>query len=105
VSSSIPDVELYCAKLYSVVKTEGPPEDFFASCSFVTKHSVQPASPLMGPEDQAPTDNRNRAKDIAIDENQGFDVDNDNQPAEENAPTNDAPVADDGRLYPGQRWG
>ena len=105
VSPSVPNVELYSAKRYAVVTTEGPPEDLFASPSSTVQRSVQPTSPSMRSGDQAPTDDRNRAEDIAIVENQGFDVDDDNRPAEENVPTNSGPVANDAGLYPGQKWG
>ena len=77
-SPSIPDVKRYSAKLYAVVKTKGPPEDFFASCSSAAQRSVQPTSPLMRTADHALTDDWNRAKDIAIVKNQGFYVDDDN---------------------------
>jgi hypothetical protein len=47
----------------------------------------------------------NRVEDIAIARHQGFDVDDDNEPAPENVPqANDVAETDTG-LYPGQRWG
>jgi hypothetical protein len=37
--------------------------------------------------------------------NLGFEVDDDNEPALENVPAADAPVAVDGGLYEGLHWG
>ncbi len=47
----------------------------------------------------------NRAEDIALVRGQGFEVDDDNDPAPENVPTvlDDTPVVND--LYEGQDWG
>ncbi len=45
------------------------------------------------------------AEDIVLVRNQGFDVDDDNKPVEENIPTADAPVPANNGLYEGQSWG
>ena len=66
---------------------------------------MQPTSPLVFTVDQAPTEDWNRAENIAIVENQGFDDDGNNPSAEENVPTNGAPVANNAGLYPSQRRG
>jgi hypothetical protein len=48
---------------------------------------------------------QNRAEDIALVRNMGFEVDDDNEPAPENVPTNNAPRPNGGNLYEGQEWG
>jgi hypothetical protein len=48
----------------------------------------------------------NQAEDIALIQNLGFKVDNDNEPAPENIPTNDGPRPAPGWvLFGGQEWG
>ena len=50
---------------------------------------------------------QNRAEDIARVRNEGFEVDDDNDPAPENipAPAEAPPVVNEGGLYEGQTWG
>ena len=47
----------------------------------------------------------NHAEDIAMVRNQGFSVDDDNEPVEENIPTAETPEARGSNLLPGQQWG
>ena len=106
---SIPNEEVWCAQRYCRVLDQGPPDDFFDDAR------PSPPSPEVAAaasaQDGVPIDDSifhagNTAEDIAVVENQGFDVDDDNRPAEENVPVPNGPTADpnDG-LYPGQKWG
>ena len=48
---------------------------------------------------------QNRAEDIALVRDMGFEVDDDNEPAPENVPAVDAPPVNGGSLLEGQKWG
>ena len=48
---------------------------------------------------------QNRAEDIALVRNLGFEVDDDNEPAPENVPEAGAPPVNGGALLEGQEWG
>ena len=95
-SPTLPDVELWCATRYALVRTEGHPSEFFE----VRAAAGAPPGALPPNTDDREDDNfeaRNRAEDIALIENQGFDVDDDNHPAVENIPMKNAPAtASDG---------
>ncbi len=109
---------IYAAKHYVTVLREGPPALFFDQPS-------NPASPASsrGEESHDVSENNDdageieldssifhptgsRAEDVALVRNQGLEVDDDNEPAPENIPTNyanEVPLTTS--LYPGQRWG
>ena len=99
-SPTLPDVELWCATRYALVRTEGRPSQFFdvRAAAGAPPGALPPNT--ADPEDDT-FEARNRAEDIALIENQGFDVDDDNRPADENVPTENGPAAADDGLYPG----
>ena len=103
-SPTLSDVELWYATRYALFRTKGHPSEFFE----VRAAAGAPPGALP-PNTADPEDDnfeaRNRAEDIALIENQGFDVDDDNRPADENIPTENGPAAADDGLYPGQKWG
>ena len=79
-----------------------------------TANVMVPTAPTLPPV--VPTHNiidddvyfaQNRAEDIARVRNEGFEVDDDNDPAPKNipAPAEELPVVIDGGLYEGQTWG
>ena len=101
-----PNIELYCVKCWAVVTEEGPTpfpeEDEGRMCDDQYKKE----------ENDTEKDGREIPADVRLgsQENidmmmaEGFDVDDDNQPAPENVPdTNDTLENNDG-LYPGQKW-
>ena len=48
---------------------------------------------------------QNWAEDIALIQNMGFEVDDDNEPTPENVPAGDAPPVNGGAQLEGQQWG
>ena len=113
-SASIPDIELSSARRFVIVVEQGPDEGLWEE---VANNPSAPGNPPPLPagadDDDAPTaiddaifNLRGTAEDIAIVRNQGFDVDDDNEPVPENVPTDDGPTVDDNNgLYDGQSWG
>ena len=111
-SQTIPGVELSAARRYVVVTTEGHPEALWEE--HVPVAVVVPTAPTLPPVEA--THNiidddvyfaQNRAEDIARVRNEGFEVDDDNDPAPKNipAPAEAPPVVIEGGLYEGQTWG
>lgn len=105
-SESIIDVELSVAKRYITVIEEGPP-DLLWNESGEQAPVIEGAVSLHVPVeiDQGIFSLTGTAEDIALVRNQGFDVDDDNEPVEENIPATDAPVPANNGLYEGQSWG
>ena len=94
---------LYSAKKWAVVTEEGDRNKLFDAAP-----SAAPADDIA--KDGVPIDPSifrlgNHAEDIAIARNQGFHVDDDNDPAPENIPQADDTVETDTGLFPTQRWG
>ena len=110
-SASIPDIELSAARQFVIVHEQGADEGL----SEEVANNPAPGNPPVpdgDPDhvaitiDDAIFNLRRTAKDIVMVRNQGFDVDDDNEPVPENIPTGDAPpVNNNNGLYDGQSWG
>jgi hypothetical protein len=109
-SASIPDVELSAARRFVLVLEEGPNDGVWEEVA----NNPAPGNPSLPdgdvdnpvPIDDAIFNLRGTAEDIAMVRNQGFDVDDDNEPVPENVPTDDGPTVDDNNgLYEDQTWG
>ena len=104
-SSTIPGL-LHAAERWVKVEEEGPPDQLW-----------EDAAPAEAPAAAVYIDERgediadfvfnaqNRAEDIALVRNMGFEVDDDNDPAPENVPDASAPPVNGGALLEGQEWG
>ncbi len=104
-SESIINVELSVAKWYITVIQEGPP-DLLWNESGEQAPAIEGALHVPVEIDQGIFSLTGTAEDITLVRNQGFDVDDDKEPIEENIPAADAPVvpANNG-LYEGQSSG
>lgn len=96
--------DVYTAQRFAVVKSEGDPSEFFETEAAPAPDIDPDADAFQEEDDQDPAtaNPTNRAEDIALIRGQGFDVDDDNEPAPENIP--DANAANEG-LYETQSWG
>eukprot|EP00956_Cyclotella_meneghiniana_P035815 scaffold118478_cov62-Cyclotella_meneghiniana.AAC.8 len=98
--------EIYCALRYANQTAEGEPINFFDTAA-----AADVPAPSVTAEPRNIIDSEvlragNNAEDIALVRAQGHDVDDDNEPAPENIPTDDTPgTNEDDGLYPGQSWG
>ena len=109
-SPTFPGVELHAAWRYSTghVLAEGPTDKIWSD-----DHGEAPGPPhaTEGGDfeardiDPSIFDARNRAEDIAFVRQQGFFVDDDNEPDEENIPRPDVLAPSNADLYPRQKWG
>jgi len=109
-SDTVPDETLWCASRWAVVTQEGDPSEFFDQATpAALEPGGVPAAAGAGNDVEIDTtvfNASNQAEDIALVRNMGFDVDDDNEPAEENIPTNGETGATDTEgLYAFQRWG
>ena len=104
-SKTFPGLEVYASKRFTVVKGEGRPDGIWAT-------------PLTSEGAPAPTiddaereinpsifQSRERVEDIARVREEGFEVDDDNDPAPENIPVGAPPAVSTDGLYQGQSWG
>lgn len=96
--------EIYVAKRYAVVRHEGPPEGLFDDTP-EDAVALNDDGNLVQEVDPQLYFATNRAEDIAMVRNQGYNVDDDNEPAPENIPEEAAPTIDNEGLFPGQQWG
>jgi hypothetical protein len=99
---------VHAARRYVKVDAEGDPEDFWGSAP--SPRVSRESSPSSVPEDvddvgDLPPVGGNLSEDIANFRNQGFNVDDDREPAPENIPTEPEPVQQGTGLKQGQRWG
>jgi hypothetical protein len=111
-SASIPGVILSCARRNCIVREEGHPDALWDVPTRATRRgrraNAVPVAEVV--EEQVKIGEEifragNRAEDIANVRGQGFEVDDDNDPAPENVPAlwDEAPAVND--LYEGQSWG
>ena len=121
-----PGETFHCAKRWAVVTKEGDQSDFFVKDEIPSPSTaggvsltgvgdgVSPTqagggvSPTRGGVEVDPSffGTGNQAEDIALARNMDFNVNDDNEPAEENIPTPvDVLAAANDGLYPGQTWG
>ena len=107
---TFPRIELQAAKKKVKVLQEGRPGSYWGDVPNVP-FELPPAleaDPVNGSDNTFPDDvffSRNNAEDIARVRAEGFEVDDDNDPAPENVPQGDAPPVTDAGLYEGQTWG
>ena len=106
-SPTFPQIEMSCTPNFVVVLQEGHHEALWVSS---LSSPPSPLSVTAPTEEENPIDSSifqasNRAEDIAMVRNQGFSVDDDNEPVEENIPTAETPEARGSNLLPGQQWG
>jgi hypothetical protein len=101
-----PGVELSAAQNKIKVVAEGHPSGFWGDAPAPTKPPPVNA-PVAGNEaiDGDVFFAQNNAEDIAQIRAEGFEVNDDNDPAPENIPQGNEPVKIDGNLYEGQTWG
>lgn len=109
-STTFPGQEMSCARRFAVVLAEGHLDAFWDNAVVVAP--AEASHPTEG-NDGEPIDesmfsilgssSSSRAEDIALVRAQGFEVDDDNEPVEENVPSE--PSSQPGGLFPGQRWG
>ena len=87
-----PDRELHCSERYAVVETEGAEADFFQQVEVQDNQAVQEGAEEQGAIE---TPNIGAGSDLQDDINrlrqEGYGVDDDNEPAPENVPFNDPP--------------
>ena len=100
-----PGVELSAAQNKIKVVAEGHPSGFWGDAPAPTE--PPPDAPVAGNEaiDGDVFFARNNAEDIARIRAEGFEVDDDNDPAPENIPQGDEELRIDGDLFEGQTWG
>ena len=100
-----PGVELSAAQNKIKVVAEGHPSGFWGDAPAPTE--LPPDAPVVGNEaiDGDVFFARNNAEDIARIRAEGFEVDDDNDPAPENIPQGDEELRIDGDLFEGQTWG
>lgn len=111
-SASIPGVILSCARRNCVVREEGHPDALWDVPTRATRGgrraNAVPVAEVVEEQVEIGEDifrAGNQAEDIANVWGQGFEVDDDNDPAPENIPTlwDEAPAVND--LFEGQSWG
>ena len=99
-SASIPNIEVPAARRFVVVVEQGPDKGLWDEVA----NNPAPGNPPLpdGDADHIPIPIENEifnlrgtAEDIAMVRNQGFDVDDDNEPVPKNVPTDDGPTVDD----------
>jgi hypothetical protein len=103
-SSTIPFL-LHAAERCVKVEEEGPPDQLWEAAApaeapavYIDKRGEDIADFVFNAQ--------NRAEDIALVRNMGFEVDDNNKPAPENIPADDAPPVNGGALLlEGQEWG
>jgi hypothetical protein len=107
-SATLPGLSVSAAKRYVVVTAEGH-EDTIWAPTVINQPAAVPAT--VPKRDELIGDSiffaQNRAEDIARVRAEGFEVDDDNEPAPENIPVADAPMFTrlGGGLFEGQEWG
>jgi hypothetical protein len=98
---------IHAARCDVCVNQEGDPSHFWGSSQTATRE-ISPSSSVGEDEDDNASDlppvRGNHSEDIANFRNQGFDVDDDNEPAVENIPTGEEPTTNNGSLKEGQSW-
>ena len=103
-SSTIPGL-LHAAERWVKVEEEGPPDQLWEDAA----PAEAPATAYIDERGEDIADfvfnAQNRAEDIALVRNMGFEVDDDNDPAPENVPDANAPPVNGGVLLEGQEWG
>ncbi len=77
---------IYVAKRFCVVKHEGNPDGFFDNDHVQETVAMDDDGNFVPEIDPQVFSATNRAEDIALVRNQGYDVDDDNEPAPENVP-------------------
>ena len=82
------------------MRIEGAPEGFFETRAAAGRPAGGDIPEVEAP-DKVHVDACNRTEDIAIVENEGFNVDDDNRLTKEKIPTAAAPSADKNCLFPG----
>ncbi len=114
-SDSVTGIELSAARRFVVIKEQGPEEGLWDTPA--SNPPASGASPAQGVgggtsisipiaiNDAIFHSSGSRAEDIAIVCNQGFNVDDDDEPVPENIPSPDAPLPVSHGLYEGQTWG
>jgi hypothetical protein len=106
---TFPGVELQAAKKKVKVLQEGHPGSYWGDVpNFPFKLPPALQDPVDASDDNFANDvffARKNAKDIARVRAEGFEVNDDNDPAPENVPQGDAPPFMDAGLYEGQTWG
>ena len=99
---------VHAAYCYLRVDTEGDSSDFWGSApslSVSCENSPVASQDEADDVDDLPPVGGNLSEDIANFCNQGYDVDDDREPAPENTPTAPEPDLQDAGLKEGQRWG
>ena len=97
---------IYVSKRYCVVKLEGDPDGFFDDDRVQDEVAMDNDGNFIPEIDPQVFFASNRADDIALVRNQGYHVDDDNEPAPENTPDTTAPLPlDNAGLFEGQHWG
>ena len=97
---------IYVTKPYHVVKQEGNPDEFFNEDHVQDEVAMDNDGNFILEIDPQVFLSSNWAEDIALVCNQGYNVDDDNEPAPENIPDNDAPLPVENKgLFEGQCWG
>ena len=103
-SSTIPGL-LHAAERWVKVEEEGPPDQLWEDAA----PAEAPATAYIDERGEDIADfvfnAQNRAEDIALVRNMGFEVDDDNEPAPENVPAANAPRPNGAALYEGQEEG
>ncbi len=104
-SSTIPGL-LHAAERWIKVVEQGPPDQLWEHAAPAEAPAAAVYIDEQG-EDIADFvfNTQNRAEDINLVQDMGFEVDDDNEPAPENVPAVDAPPVNGGTLLEGQEWG
>ena len=105
-SSTIPGL-LHAAERWVKVEEQGPTDLLWENAAPTTEAPAAAIYINERGEDIADFvfNAQNRAEDIALVRNMGFEVDDDNEPAPENVPADDATPVNGGALLEGQQWG
>ena len=109
-SPSFPGVEISAARRYVIVMVPGHVDAMWPHFAPAVRASIVPNLPPIAATQTIIGDEiffaQNRAEDIARVRAEGFEVDDDNDPAPENIPgLFDVPAVVDGGLFEGQSWG
>jgi hypothetical protein len=109
-SPSFPGVEISAARRYVIVMVPGHVDTMWTHFGPDVRAPIVPNLPPVIAATQTIGDKiffaQNRAKDIARVCDEGFEVDDDNNPAPENIPgLFNVPAVVDGGLFEGQSWG
>ena len=107
-SESIPGVLLSSAERWATVLEQGPGHllwDADAAPPLPGRANLNTANEQGEEIAEFVFNAQNRAEDIALVRNMGFEVDDDNEPAPENVPAANAPRPNGATLYEGQEWG